>query len=102
MALPKVNIVNYSPNQEDNKHLTSTRYQKMYIMADFRVCLVTLLNFYSCNISICYTSGFTQKNEYILCTIKVDANGTVIVKPDFNDSTRPYYVETGGFGNGKF
>lgn len=50
-------------------------------------------NFYS-------NSGFTEKNEFVLCTIKVDANGTIIVKPDFNDTSRPYVVETGGFGNG--
>jgi hypothetical protein len=45
-------------------------------------------------------SGLTGHNEYVLCTIKVDANGSIIVKPDFNDPSRPYLVETGGYGNG--
>ncbi len=44
-------------------------------------------------------STFTMQDECVLCCIKIDSNGAIIVKPDFSDSS--YIVQTGGFAKGK-
>jgi hypothetical protein len=40
-----------------------------------------------------------MNDECVLCSIKIDANGAIIVKPDF--SSQSYFVQTGGFAKGK-
>jgi len=40
-----------------------------------------------------------MQDECVLCCIKIDSNGAIIVKPDFSDSS--YIVQTGGFAKGK-
>ena len=42
-----------------------------------------------------HLSTFTSGDECVLCSIKIDSNGTMVVKPDF--SSKPYIVQTGGF-----
>ena len=41
-----------------------------------------------------------MQDECVLCCIKIDSNGAIIVKPDFSDSS--YIVQTGGFAKGIF
>jgi len=36
-----------------------------------------------------------------LCTIKVDANGVITMKPNFNQAQKPYKIETDRLGKGK-
>ena len=40
-----------------------------------------------------------MNDECVLCSIKIDANGAIIVKPDF--SSQSYFVQTGGFAKGR-
>lgn len=42
----------------------------------------------------------TESEEYVLCTIKVDANGVITMKPNFNHNKRPYRIETESLGKG--
>jgi len=39
-----------------------------------------------------------MQDECVLCCIKIDSNGAIIVKPDFSDLS--YIVQTGGFAKG--
>ncbi|XP_010859949.1 PREDICTED: Meckel syndrome type 1 protein isoform X2 [Bison bison bison] len=41
------------------------------------------------------TLGY-KKHEHVLCTLKVDSNGVITVKPDFTGSKGPYRIETEG------
>lgn len=41
-----------------------------------------------------------MNDECVLCCIKIDSNGAIIMKPDFSD--QPYFAQTGGFARGKF
>jgi hypothetical protein len=40
-----------------------------------------------------------MNDERVLCCIKIDQNGAIIVKPDFSNYS--YFVQTGGFAKGK-
>lgn len=40
-----------------------------------------------------------MNDEVVLCCIKIDSNGAIIMKPDF--SSMSYFVQTGGFARGK-
>ena len=41
-------------------------------------------------------------DEYVLCTIRVDGNGVLSIRPDFNKSRKPYKIETTGLGRGSY
>ena len=43
----------------------------------------------------------TEDDEYVLATIKFDANGVVSIKPDYNKGRKAYRVESHGIGRGK-
>ena len=45
-----------------------------------------------------YFSTFTMQDECVLCCIKIDSNGAIIMKPDFSESS--YIVQTSGFAKG--
>lgn len=82
--LPRINIINYSLNSDENK-ASSTQYHKMTIMADI-----------SSN-----ASGMLP-GECVLCSMKVDSSGTIIIKPDFNSNSKPYVIGSGIYGNDTF
>ena len=42
----------------------------------------------------------TEDDEFVLCTIKVDANGVITMKPNFNHNGKPYRIETDSLGKG--
>ena len=49
-----------------------------------------------------YCRTHKSEDEVVLCTIKVDVNGVVSIKPDFNKGRKAYKVESGGImGRGK-
>jgi len=37
----------------------------------------------------------------VLCTIKYDSNGVLMIRPDFNKGRKAYKVETAGIGKGQ-
>ena len=39
-----------------------------------------------------------MQDECVLCCIKIDANGAIVMKPDFSETS--YLVQTGGFAKG--
>ncbi|RNA44327.1 Meckel syndrome type 1 [Brachionus plicatilis] len=81
MQVPKKDIVNYSPTKDDSKKFQSkiVPFHTMYIMADLSTAENT----------------FTMNDEVVLCCIKIDSNGAIIMKPDF--SSISYFIQTGGF-----
>jgi len=42
----------------------------------------------------------TEADEAVLCALKVDCNGVLSIKPDFNKRRRPYKVGGGLNGRG--
>uniref|UniRef100_F6YN29 MKS transition zone complex subunit 1 n=1 Tax=Monodelphis domestica TaxID=13616 RepID=F6YN29_MONDO len=81
-SLLKSRIITWRPTEEfiRNNHVINTPLQTMYIMAD--------LGPYG---------KLGQKNyEQVLCTLKVDSNGVITVKPDFTDNKGPYRIEMEG------
>ncbi|XP_014677032.1 PREDICTED: Meckel syndrome type 1 protein-like [Priapulus caudatus] len=88
-VVPKINIVNLNPTPEkmSNSHILTTPVQTMYIMAD---------------LSPKHREQKLSSDEYVLCTIKVDAHGVITTKPDFNRGQKPYTVETDGLGKEVF
>lgn len=42
----------------------------------------------------------TESDEFILCTIKFDANGVISIRPDFNKGRKAYKIEAAGIGRG--
>ncbi|XP_045443285.1 Meckel syndrome type 1 protein isoform X3 [Pipistrellus kuhlii] len=78
----KSRIVNWEPSEDFIKshHVINTPLQTMYIMADLGPC-----------------GKLGYKNyEHVLCTLKVDSNGVITVKPDFTGLKGPYRIETEG------
>ncbi|XP_077996076.1 tectonic-like complex member MKS1 [Glandiceps talaboti] len=79
--LAKMSPIIDNPSEEFKlrTHITNTPFQVMHIMADL-------------------TSQGSQvpdlEDEYVLCTIKVDVNGVISVKPDFNRHRAPYVIVT--------
>ncbi|XP_037323582.2 Meckel syndrome type 1 protein isoform X2 [Pungitius pungitius] len=81
-SVPKSKIVNWEPTAEfvKSSHVVNNAMQTMHIMGD-----------------LAPAGRMGQKeNEYLLVTIKTDCNGTVIVKPDFNNDKEPYRIVTAG------
>ncbi|XP_072813734.1 tectonic-like complex member MKS1 isoform X1 [Vicugna pacos] len=77
----KSRIVTWEPSEEfvRNNHVINTPLQTMYIMADLGP----------------YGKLGYKKYEHVLCTLKVDSNGVITVKPDFTGLKGPYRIETG-------
>uniref|UniRef100_A0A8C5LR11 MKS transition zone complex subunit 1 n=1 Tax=Leptobrachium leishanense TaxID=445787 RepID=A0A8C5LR11_9ANUR len=75
-------IVTLEPSDEfrKNNHIINTPVQTMYIMADLA------------------PSGKldSKENEHILCTIRVDGNGVITLKPDVTGVKGPYRLEVEG------
>uniref|UniRef100_A0A8C5ED00 MKS transition zone complex subunit 1 n=1 Tax=Gouania willdenowi TaxID=441366 RepID=A0A8C5ED00_GOUWI len=81
-SVPKTKIINWEPTEEfvKNSRMVNNAMQTMHVMADLGP-----------------SGRLGQKeNECLLLTIKTDANGTVIVKPDFNKNKEPYRILTEG------
>ncbi|XP_067864160.1 Meckel syndrome type 1 protein isoform X2 [Heptranchias perlo] len=80
--IPRSRIITWEPTEEfvRNNHVLNTPLQTMYIMGDLGP----------------YGKLGQRKDEYILCTIKVDNNGVLSIKPDFNGSKAAYRIETEG------
>ncbi|XP_030683013.1 Meckel syndrome type 1 protein isoform X4 [Nomascus leucogenys] len=78
----KSRVVTWEPSEEfvRNNHVINTPLQTMHIMAD---------------LGPCKTLGY-KKYEHVLCTLKVDSNGVITVKPDFTGLKGPYRIETEG------
>uniref|UniRef100_A0A4W3IIZ6 MKS transition zone complex subunit 1 n=1 Tax=Callorhinchus milii TaxID=7868 RepID=A0A4W3IIZ6_CALMI len=81
-SIPKSRIITWEPSKDfmRNSHVLNTPMQTMYIMGDLGP----------------YGKLGHREHEYVLCTIKVDNNGVIIVKPDFSGSKVPYSLETEG------
>lgn len=91
---------------EDKKRFYSKilPFHTMYIMADLSTSekyknYIFLVN-ESRNIYCYMNSTFTMNDECVLCCIKIDSNGTIVMKPSF--SRNSYYVQTTGFARGRF
>ena len=41
-----------------------------------------------------------EKNEVVLVTIKMDSNGVLSIKPDYNKGRKPYKADQGMLGRG--
>ncbi|XP_040857027.1 Meckel syndrome type 1 protein isoform X1 [Ochotona curzoniae] len=78
----KSRIVTWEPSEDfvRNNHVINTPLQTMYIMADLGP----------------YGKLGYKKYEHVLCTLKVDSNGVITVKPDFTGLKGPYRIETEG------
>ncbi|XP_028662775.1 Meckel syndrome type 1 protein isoform X2 [Erpetoichthys calabaricus] len=81
-GIPKSGLVVWEPTEEFLKgsHVLNTPVQTMHVMADLGP----------------YGKLGLRENEYVLCTIRVDSNGVITVKPDFNSNKEPYRLETAG------
>ncbi|XP_005107275.1 Meckel syndrome type 1 protein [Aplysia californica] len=79
-SIPKTLIVDEDPSAEAKlrNHLEAPPIQVMYIMADLSPA----------------DSPADETDEYVLCTLKVDANGVLSVRPDFTCGRKPYSIET--------
>ncbi|KAM9440853.1 tectonic-like complex member MKS1 isoform 2-T2 [Clarias gariepinus] len=80
--IPKARLVVWEPSREfvKSSHIVNTVMQTMHIMADLGP-----------------PGGHGLKeNEYVLCTIKANSNGVLVMKPDFNNGKGPYRLETEG------
>ncbi|KFV69556.1 Meckel syndrome type 1 protein, partial [Dryobates pubescens] len=78
----KSKIITWEPSDEfiKNNHVINTPVQTMYIMGDLGP----------------YGKLGHREYEHVLCTIKVDSNGVITVKPDFNGTKGPYRIELDG------
>ncbi|XP_059525593.1 tectonic-like complex member MKS1 isoform X3 [Myotis daubentonii] len=78
----KSRIVNWEPSEDfiKSQHVINTPLQTMYIMADLGP----------------YGKLGYKNYEHVLCTLKVDSNGVITVKPDFTGLKGPYRIETEG------
>uniref|UniRef100_A0A8C5T940 MKS transition zone complex subunit 1 n=1 Tax=Malurus cyaneus samueli TaxID=2593467 RepID=A0A8C5T940_9PASS len=78
----KSKIITWEPSEEfiKNNHVINTPIQTMYIMGDLGP----------------YGKLGQREYENVLCTIKVDGNGVITVKPDFNGSKGAYRIELDG------
>ncbi|XP_035199109.1 Meckel syndrome type 1 protein isoform X2 [Oxyura jamaicensis] len=75
----KSKIITWEPSEEfiKNNHVINTPVQTMYIMGDLGP----------------YGKLGQRKYEHVLCTIKVDGNGVITVKPDFTGTKEAYWIE---------
>ncbi|OXB70981.1 UNVERIFIED_CONTAM: hypothetical protein H355_005192 [Colinus virginianus] len=78
----KSKIITWEPSEEfmKNNHVINTPVQTMYIMGDLGP----------------YGKLGQREYEYVLCTIKVDGNGVITVKPDFTGTKGAYWIELDG------
>ncbi|XP_051850157.1 tectonic-like complex member MKS1 isoform X1 [Antechinus flavipes] len=78
----KSRIITWEPSEEfiKSNHVINTPLQTMYIMADLGP----------------YGKLGQRDYEQVLCTLKVDSNGVITVKPDFTDNRGPYRIVTEG------
>ncbi|KAM9218643.1 tectonic-like complex member MKS1 isoform 3-T3 [Leptosomus discolor] len=78
----KSKIITWEPSEEfiKNNHVINTPVQTMYIMGDLGP----------------YGKLGRREYEHVLCTIKVDGNGVITVKPDFTGTTGAYRIELDG------
>ncbi|NXS60957.1 MKS1 protein, partial [Brachypteracias leptosomus] len=78
----KSKIITWEPSDEfkRNNHVINTPVQTMYIMGDLGP----------------YGKLGLREHEHVLCTIKVDSNGVITVKPDFTGTKEAYKVEVAG------
>ncbi|XP_066492194.1 tectonic-like complex member MKS1 isoform X2 [Tiliqua scincoides] len=78
----KSRIVTWEPSEEfiKNNHVINTPVQTMYIMADLGP----------------HGRLGCREHEHVLCTIRVDSNAVITVKPDFTGSKGPYRIELEG------
>ncbi|KFP84784.1 Meckel syndrome type 1 protein, partial [Apaloderma vittatum] len=78
----KSKIITWEPSEEfiKNNHVINTPVQTMYIMGDLGP----------------YGKLGHREYEHVLCTIKVDGNGVITVKPDFTGTKGPYRIELDG------
>ncbi|XP_058854239.1 tectonic-like complex member MKS1 isoform X2 [Acipenser ruthenus] len=81
-SIPKSRLITWDPSEEfvKNNHVINTPVQTMHIMGDLGP----------------YGKLGQRENEYVLCTLRVDSNGVITVKPDFNSCKGPYRLETEG------
>uniref|UniRef100_A0A8C3Y407 MKS transition zone complex subunit 1 n=1 Tax=Catharus ustulatus TaxID=91951 RepID=A0A8C3Y407_CATUS len=75
----KSKIITWEPSEEfiKNNHVINTPVQTMYIMGDLGP----------------YGKLGHREYENVLCTIKVDSNGVITVKPDFSGTKGAYRIE---------
>lgn len=80
--IPRSRLITWEPTEEfvRSNHVLNTPVQTMYIMGDLGP----------------YGKLGHRGDEYILCTIKMDSNGVLSVKPDFNGCKAVYRIETEG------
>ncbi|NXH18488.1 MKS1 protein, partial [Bucco capensis] len=78
----KSKIITWEPSEEfiKNNHVINTPVQTMYIMGDLGP----------------YGKLGHREYEHVLCTIKVDGNGVITVKPDFTGTKGAYRIELDG------
>uniref|UniRef100_A0A8C8RQR1 MKS transition zone complex subunit 1 n=1 Tax=Pelusios castaneus TaxID=367368 RepID=A0A8C8RQR1_9SAUR len=80
--VPKSRVITWEPSEEfiKNSHVINTPVQTMYIMGDLGP----------------YGKLGHREYEHVLCTIKVDSNGVITVKPDFTGTKGAYRIEVDG------
>ncbi|XP_051491292.1 tectonic-like complex member MKS1 isoform X2 [Apus apus] len=78
----KSKVITWEPSEEfiKNNHVINTPVQTMYIMGDLGP----------------YGKLGHREYEHVLCTVKVDGNGVITVKPDFTDTQGAYWIELDG------
>jgi Meckel syndrome type 1 protein len=105
VTIPHTNIVNYKPffdeststslSKSHNDQSKLVPYNTMYIMADFTNEQDPTKKEDAKKVKKKETND--NQRYCILCTIRMDANGAIIMKPDFSQS--PYIAQT--FGTSK-
>lgn len=75
--IPRKNIVEYDPDSEESRSVTSKiiPFHTMYIMGDL-------------------SNDNEINKDRVLCCIKIDANGSIVMKPDFSSTS--YLIHTYG------
>ncbi|KAM4701758.1 tectonic-like complex member MKS1 [Discoglossus pictus] len=75
-------LVTMEPSEDfiRNNHIINTPVQTMYIMGDLGP---------AGNLGC-------KENEHVLCTIRVDSNGVITLKPDVTNTKGPYRLEVEG------
>ncbi|XP_048772095.2 tectonic-like complex member MKS1 [Ostrea edulis] len=86
--VPKFNIVEEVPSEElrNKNHIMAAPAQVMYIMADLGP----------------KDRPFEEGDEVVLCSLQLDANGVLCIRPDFNRGRKPYVAETASLGREVF
>ncbi|PFX22109.1 Meckel syndrome type 1 protein [Stylophora pistillata] len=72
-------VVHETETSKTTAHVVNIPYKTMHVMAD---------------LAPEGKAQIDQNDEYVLFSIKIDANGQIFVKPDFNGEKPPYRVET--------